>query len=243
VITGRHVAVALLAGIECWYGGFINGRAARAALWRREENMGRTTSFAVGAAGIAVLLAVTAALAQQPQRVRVRGTVEAVDGPVLSVKSRDGSELKVKLPDNAAVRDVVKYPLADVKPGNFIGVAGMPQPDGSQKALEVLVFPESMRGTGEGHYPWDLQPNSTMTNANVENEVEGVNGRELTLKYKDGDKKIIVPPETPVVTFEPGDKSELKPGAKIFIIALKHEDGTLEAASVNVGRDGLTPPM
>jgi hypothetical protein len=184
--------------------------------------MRRTTGLAVGAFGIALLLAATAAFAQQPQRVRLRGTVEAVEGSELSLKSRDGS---------------------DIKPGNFIGVTGMPQPDGSQKAVEIHVFPESMRGTGEGHYPWDLQPNSTMTNANVETEVQGVNGRELTLKYKDGEKKIIVPPETPVVIFEPGDKSELKPGAKIFIIALKHEDGTLEAASVNVGRDGMAPPM
>jgi hypothetical protein len=205
--------------------------------------MRRITSLAFGAVGIAFLVAATAAFAQQPQRVRLRGTVEAVEGSELSLKSRDGSEIKVKLPDNVGVRGVVKYSLADIKPGNFIGVAGMPQPDGSQKALEVLVFPESMRGTGEGHYPWDLQPNSTMTNANVENEVQGVNGRELTLKYKDGEKKIIVPPEAPVVTFEPGDRSELKPGAKIFIIALKHEDGTLEAATVAVGRDGMAPPM
>jgi hypothetical protein len=205
--------------------------------------MRRATGLAVGAVGIAMLLAATAAFAQQPQRVRLRGTVEAVDGSVLSMKSRDGSELKVKLPDNTAVRDVVKYSLADIKPGNFIGVTGMPQPDGSQKAVEIHVFPEAMRGTGEGHYPWDLEPNSTMTNANVENEVEGVNGRELTLKYKDGEKKIIVSSDTPVVIFAPGDKSELKPGAKIFVIATKQEDGTLEAAAVNVGRDGLTPPM
>jgi hypothetical protein len=205
--------------------------------------MRRITGLAFGAVGIAVLLAATATFAQQPQRVRLRGTVEAIDGSVLTLKSRDGSDLKVNLPDNVGVRDVVKYDLAEIKPGSFIGVTGMPQPDGSQKAVEIHVFPESMRGTGEGHYPWDLQPNSTMTNANVENEVQGVSGRELTLKYKDGEKKIIVPPETPVVIFEPGNKSELKPGAKIFIIALKHDDGTLEAASVNVGRDGMAPPM
>jgi hypothetical protein len=205
--------------------------------------MPRTTTFAIGAAGIALLLAATAAFAQQPQRIRLRGTVDSVDGSVLSMKSRDGSDVKVKLPDNAAVRDVVKYSLADIKPGNFIGVTGMPQADGTQKAVEIHVFPEAMRGTGEGHYPWDLQPNSTMTNANVENEVEGNSGRELTLKYKDGEKKIVVPPETPVVIFAPGDKNELKPGAKIFVIAIKQADGTLEAASVNVGRDGLVPPM
>ena len=206
--------------------------------------MRRTTSFAVGAVGIAALLAVTAALAQQPQRVRVRGTVEAVDGPVLSVKSRDGSDLKVKLADNVAVRAIVKFPLADIKVGDYGGVTGMPQADGTQKAVEVHVFPEAMRGTAEGYQPWDLQPNSTMTNANVAVSVAGVNGPELTLKYKDGEKKFVVPADTPVVTYAPGDKSELKPGAKIFIAAAtKLPDGTLEAPAVNVGRDGLAPPM
>jgi hypothetical protein len=203
--------------------------------------MTRTTGLAVGAAGIALLLA-CAALAQQPP-VRVRGTVEAVDGPVLSVKSRDGSTLKVKLTDNAAVRAIVKFPLADIKVGNYIGVTGMPQPDGSQKAVEVHVFPEAMRGVAEGHYPWDLQPGSTMTNANVAVAVTGVNGPEFTLKYKDGEKKIIVPPGVPVVTYVPSDKSELKPGAKIFIAAAKKlDDGTLEAAAVNVGRE-VPPPL
>jgi hypothetical protein len=206
--------------------------------------MRRTTALAVCAAGIALLLAASSAVAQQPQRVRVRGTIEAVDGPVLSVKSRDGSMLKVKVADNVAVRAVVKFPLADIKAGNYVGVAGMPQPDGTQKAIEVLVFPEAMRGTGEGHYPWDLEPSSTMTNASVETTVAGINGPEFTLKYKDGEKKFIVPPDTPVVTFAPSDKSELKPGARIFIIAAtKLEDGTLEAAAVTVGRDGVAPPM
>ena len=202
------------------------------------------SKLTVGALVIAVGLVASAALAQQPQTVRVRGTVEAVDGPVLSVKARDGATLQVKMADNVAVRGVVKASLADVKTGTFIGVTGMPQADGSQKAVEIHVFPEAMRGTGEGHRPWDLQPNSTMTNANVEVAVAGVNGQELTLKYKDGDKKIIVPPDTPVVAFVPGDKSELKPGAKIFIAAAaKKDDGTLEAAQISVGRDGLTPPM
>ena len=152
--------------------------------------------------------------------------------------------LKVKVADNVAVRAVVKFPLADIKAGNYVGVAGMPQPDGTQKAIEVLVFPEAMRGTGDGHYPWDLQPSSTMTNASVETTVAGINGPEFTLKYKDGEKRFIVPPDTPVVTFAPSDKSELKPGAKIFIFAAtKLEDGTLEAAAVTVGRDGVAPPM
>ena len=198
----------------------------------------------LGAAGIAMLTVASSVWAQQPQKVNVRGTIEAVDGAVLSTKSRDGTVMKVKLADNASVRGVVKMALADVKVGSYVGVATMPQPDGSLKALEVLIFPDAMRGVAEGHRPWDLQPTSQMTNANVEVMVAGKDGQELSLKYKDGEKKIIVPPDVPVVTFVPGDKGELKPGAKIVIIgATKLEDGTVEAAGVNVGRDGIMPPM
>jgi hypothetical protein len=198
----------------------------------------------LGAAGIAMLIAASSVWAQQPQRVNVRGTIEAIDGAVMSTKSRDGTVMKVKLADNASVRGVVKKALADVKVGSYVGIATMPQPDGSLKALEVLIFPDAMRGVAEGHRPWDLQPTSQMTNANVEVMVAGKDGQELSLKYKDGEKKIVVPPDVPVVTFVPGDKSELKPGAKIVIIgATKLEDGTVEAAGVNVGRDGIMPPM
>jgi len=198
-----------------------------------------------GAAGLALVLATSASFAQQPQTVRVRGTVEAVDGPVLTVKSRDGqTSYKVKMTDNVAIRGVIKAALADIKENSFIGVTGMPQPDGSQKAVEIHIFPEALRGTGEGFRPWDLLPNSTMTNATVAQMVKGVSGDEITLKYKDGEKKIVVVPETVIVTYVPGTKDELKPGAKIFIAgANKKEDGTLEAASISVGRDGLTPPM
>jgi hypothetical protein len=198
-----------------------------------------------GVTSFALLLATSATFAQQPPPVRVRGTVEAVDGGVLTVKSRDGkTTYKVKLTDNAAVRGIVKAPLTDIKTNSYIGVTGMPQADGSQKAVEIHIFPEPMRGVGEGHRPWDLVPNSTMTNATVAQMVKGVQGDEITLKYKDGDKKIVVVPETVIVTYVPGNKDELKPGAKIFIAgANKKDDGTLEAASVSVGRDGLTPPM
>ena len=176
--------------------------------------------------------------------VRVRGTIERVEGQTLVVKSRDGAELKVALADNAVIVALAKASLSDIKPGSFVGVTGMPQPDGSQKALEVHIFPEAMRGTGEGHRPWDLHPQSTMTNANVEQIVAGIDGQTLTLKYKDGEKKIIVPSDTPIVTYMPGDKSELKPGVKIFITAAnKQPDGTLQAQRVNFGKDGLTPPM
>jgi hypothetical protein len=198
-----------------------------------------------GLAGFAVLLASSATFAQQSPPVRVRGTVESVDGAVLSVKSRDGQTVyKVRLADNAAVRGVIKAPLSSIKENSYIGVTGMPQADGSQKAVEIHIFPEPLRGVGEGFRPWDLLPNSTMTNATVATMVKGVSGDEITLKYKDGEKKIIVTPETVIVTYVPGSKDELKPGAKIFIAgANKKDDGTLEAASVSVGRDGLTPPM
>jgi len=207
--------------------------------------MNQITRRAFGAAGFALLLVTSASFAQQPPPVRVRGTVEAVDGPVLTVKSRDGqTTYKVRLTDNAAVRGIVKAALSDIKDNSYIGVTGMPQADGSQKAVEIHIFPEPMRGIAEGHQPWDLVPNSTMTNAAVTQIVKGVQGDEITLKYKNGDKKIIVVPETVIVTYVPGNKDELKPGAKIFIAgANKKDDGTLEAASVSVGRDGITPPM
>jgi hypothetical protein len=197
------------------------------------------------AAGFALMLAASASFAQQPPTVRVRGTVEAVDGAMLTVKSRDGqTTYRVKMADNVAVRGIVKAALSDIKDNSYIGVTGMPQADGSQKAVEIHIFPEPMRGTGEGHRPWDLQPGSTMTNAAVAQMVKGVDGEVITLKYKDGEKKILVTPQTVIVTYVPGDKSELKSGAKIFIAgAAKKEDGTLEAASISVGRDGLTPPM
>ena len=195
-------------------------------------------------AGLAAILTAPLAWSQDAPPVRVRGTIERTEGPVFVVKSRDGTELKIVLADNAVAVGVVKAALADVKPGSFVGIAAMPQSDGAQRALEVLIFPDAMRGTGEGHYPWDLQPKSTMTNANVERVVTGVNGHTLTVKYKDGDKKIIVPPDVPIVAFAPGDKADLKPGTKIFILAAKKlPDGTLQAARVNYGKDGLTPPM
>jgi len=182
-----------------------------------------------------------AALAQTP--VRVRGAVEALDGNVLTVKSRDGGDVAIKLADNYAVASVVPIELAAIKPGSFIGTAAMTQSDGRLVALEVLVFPEAMRGTGEGHYPWDLQPESTMTNATVATLADTPKGRELSLTFKGGTNMVTVPKGAPIVTFEPGDKSMLKPGAKIFAVTQKQPDGSLTAARVNVGKNGLTPPM
>jgi hypothetical protein len=186
----------------------------------------------------------SAAWAQQPPSVRIRGTIEAVDGPLLTVKSREGTEMKVRLTDNVAVFGVAKTDLSEIKQGSYIGVTAMPEPDGSQKALAVHIFPETQRGAAEGFRPWDLRPNSTMTNATVAETVAGTEGQNILVKYKDGEKKVVVPKDTPIVTFVAGDKSELKPGARIIIFsATRKEDGTLEAARVNVGRDGITPPM
>ena len=191
---------------------------------------------------ISVLASV--AWAQQPPTVRIRGAIEAVDGPLLTVKSREGTEMKVRVTDNVAVFGVAKTAMSEIKPGSYIGVSAMPEPDGTQKALAVHIFPESQRGAAEGFRPWDLRPNSTMTNATVAETVAGTDGQNILVKYKDGEKKVVVPPGTPIVTFVVGDRSELKPGAKIIIFsANKKEDGTLEAARVNVGRDGITPPM
>jgi hypothetical protein len=208
--------------------------------------MDQMTWRAFAGAGFALLLAASASFAQQQaSTVRVRGTIEAVDGPTLTIKSRDGqTTYHVKLADNVSIRGIIKASLADIKQNSFIGVTGMPQADGSQKAVEIHIFPEALRGTGEGHRPWDLTPNSTMTNATVAQMVKGVEADEITLKYKEGEKKIVVVPSTAIVTYLPGDKSELKPGAKVFISAAnKKEDGTLETAAISVGRDGITPPM
>jgi hypothetical protein len=200
--------------------------------------------IAVAALIAAGFLIASEASAQQPQTVRIRGTIEKIDGDLLLIKSRDGADLTVKMADNVRVTAIVKAALSDIKPNSYVGVTAMPQVDGSQKAIAIAIFPESARGAGDGHRPWDLRPNSTMTNATVDTMVAGVDGETITLKYKDGEKKVIVPPDAVVVTSTPSDKSELKAGAKILIFgATKQPDGTFGAASVNVGRDGLTPPM
>src|SRR5712692_6592614 len=191
-------------------------------------------------AALAAALAVSPVFAQQPQTQRVRGTIEKVDNDTLSVKARDGAMLTVALANNVLVIGVVKASLSDIKEGSFIGSGAMPQADGSQKALEVHIFAETQRGTGDGHRPWDGAPNSTMTNGTAGTAVTGGDGPGITVKYKDGEKKIIVPPGTPIVRYEVGQKSELKPGANINIVnAVKKPDGTFEAARVNVGRDGV----
>jgi hypothetical protein len=175
---------------------------------------------------------------------RIRGDVTALDGLDLRVKDRMGETLTVKLAENYTVTAVAKIDMSAIKPGAFVGIASMPQPDGTLKAIEVLLFPESMRGSGEGHYPWDLRPGSMMTNATVTYAtVESSGGQRLTLKYKDGEKTIEVPPEAPLVTFEPGNRPMLVPGAHVILTAAKQPDGTLTAGRVAIGKDGLVPPM
>jgi hypothetical protein len=200
--------------------------------------MTRTIRLAlVGAIFAASCAAATA------QTLRVRGTIAKADGNVLSLKSSDGAELKLTLTDNATIVAVVKASMADIKEGTFLGSAAMPQADGSQKALEVHIFPEQMRGTGEGHRPYAPVPNSTMTNGSTSGAmVTGVDGSTMVVKYKDGEKKIVVPPNAPILRYEIGNKSDLKAGARFTVLAeSKKPDGTLEANRINVGRDGVVP--
>jgi hypothetical protein len=200
------------------------------------RRMALPAAFAVVAA-----LAATSAIAQQPQTVRVRGTIASVDGSTLVVKQDNSPDVTVKLADHGQVFGVAPAKLADVKIGDFIGVGAMAQPDGSQKAIQVMIFAPSQRGLGEGSRPWD-RPGSTMTNGTVDTTVEGVNGRVLTVKYKDGQQKIIVGPDAAIRSYVDGDKSELKPGAHIAIVrADKMPDGTLQTGRINIGRDGVVP--
>ena len=184
------------------------------------------------------------AVAQAPPTpTRVRGTIEGVDGDTLAVKSRGGEDVKLHMTGDIKVLGLTKISLADIKVGSFVGTTTVPGPDGVDNAVEVHVFPENMRDTGEGSRPYDTRPNSSMTNATVAESVVGNDGHTLLVKYKGGEKKVLVSPETPVVTYEPGDKSDLKAGAKVIAFIKQLPDGSFETSRVNVGRDGLTPPM
>ena len=199
-------------------------------------------------AAFATAIAVTTALAQQPQAQRLRGTIEKVDGNTLLIKGPDGAPVTLKLADNAVVVGVLKATVADIKEGSYIGSGALPQPDGTQKAVEVHIFAESQRGTGDGHRGnWDGTSYGagigTMTNGAVGQAVSSVDGPVVTVKYKDGEKKITVPANAPIVAYVPGDKNDIKPGAKVFIVAVKQADGTYQGRAWRIGRDGLTPPM
>ena len=200
---------------------------------------GRALAGALLAAG---MLVSSFGLAQAPVT-RLRGVIDKVDARMLSVTSREGPVVAFTLGENARISAVAKATLADVKPGSYVGIAAMPRPDGSQMAIEVLIFPEAMRGAGEGHRPWDLMPESTMTNATVADTVRKVEGQTLTLTYKEGQKTIVVPPDAPIVTFVPATMADVKPGVRIFTSVMMGPVGTASAASLVVGRDGVDPPM
>jgi len=204
--------------------------------------MERNTRTTLGVSAFALMLAASLAAAQAPQTMRLRGVIEKVDGRTVSAKSDKADQLKLNLADKTLVVEVVKASIADIKGGSFIGSGAMPQADGSQKAIEVHIFAESMRGTGEGFRPWDGAPNSTMTNGTVGNTVTGVDGPVITVKYKDGEKKIIVAPDVPIVRYEIGDVNAVKPGAAFSVLrAVKKPDGSFDIDRINVGRDGVVP--
>jgi hypothetical protein len=196
------------------------------------------------AAGLSVLA--LPAIAQTPPATpptRIRGAIKSIDGNLMVVTSRDGATLTITLADPVAVSTLKAATLADIKPGTYVGTASAPQPDGSLQAIEVLIFPESARGAGEGHYAWDLAPNTMMTNATVDASVAAANGNELTLTHKGGSVKVKVPPGAPIVTPAPATRADLKPGAKVFLAGTRTGENAFTAARVTVETNGIAPPM
>jgi hypothetical protein len=192
---------------------------------------------------VTLALCAAAAVAQPaPPPMRLRGTVEKLEPGALVIKERNGETMTLALADNFTVSEVLPVDPAAIQSGTFVGTAAMAGPDGTMSALEVLVFPEAGRGTGEGHYPWDLQPGSTMTNATVTTVASGAKGRTMTLRYKDGEKTIVVPDGIPIVTVKPADRSLLVPGAKVLVFA-QVRNGQPTALRATAGRNGFAPPM
>ena len=192
-----------------------------------------------------IAVASIAAIAQTPANppVRIRGTIEKLDGQVLTIKANDGQTQTVKLTDNFVVMGISRASVEDITSGKFIGTTTVGERNGALVALEVHIFPENMRGTGEGHYDWDLRPTSKMTNANVATVTSVGKDRVLEVQYKGGEKKVLVPENAVVVSFTPSDRSVLKPGAAVFVNSQRQPDGSLSAARVNVGLNGQMPPM
>ncbi|MGF6261684.1 hypothetical protein QFZ96_007718 [Paraburkholderia youngii] len=199
-------------------------------------------ALAVPALAAALFATTFAALAQTAVPTGVRGTVTSLSGDLLKVHTRDGQDVDVKLAADTPIRGVTLANVTDIKPDSYVGTAAIPQSDGTLKALEVHVFPPSMRGSGEGHRPWDLGANSTMTNGTVGSLVVS-NGRTITVKYKDGEKKIVIPQDVPIVSLEPGSRALLTPGAKVVLFAHKDADGSMAAIFISAGEHGVTPPM
>jgi hypothetical protein len=199
----------------------------------------------VGAtAALAFLGIVASSSVQAAEMVHVRGTIVGLQGSTLTVKTREGPNAAVALKPGFKVAGIAKASVEDIKPGDFVGIASLPTSSGGDGAVEVLVFPPAMKGTGEGSYPWDLKPKSSMTNATVTNAVKGVDGRSLDLSYSGGkEKKISIPDGIPIVTFAPATEADLKPGATVFVPAQRSDDGALAAGFVAVGANGVNPPM
>lgn len=197
-------------------------------------------------AGLAVGIATVAggaARAQKGPPIHIRGTITAATRGTITVETRAGPSVRLVLPDMLRVSGIAKASFAQIGKGTYVGVAAVPLPDGRLRAQEVLIFPPRLRGVGEGHRPWDLTPGSTMTNANVDSVVGAVDGRMLTLGYRGGTKRVMVPPGVPIVTIVKGDRKLLKPGAKIFAVVRKAADGRYEATRIAVGIGGEAPPM
>jgi hypothetical protein len=222
-----------------------NPPAARHDLkgFKKEETMSsisRTGFTILSGALIAVTLGVSAFAADT---VRVRGTVESLQGKTLSVKTREGTNAKITLKDDWKVSSVAKASIDDIKPGDFVGIASLPTADGGDGALEVLIFPAAMKGTGEGSYAWDLKPNSSMTNATVADAVKSVDGHTVTVTYNGQEKKISIPEGTPIVTFASAVEADIKAGATVFVPSEKAADGSMSSGRVVVGTNGVVPPM
>jgi hypothetical protein len=198
-----------------------------------------------GASTVVAFLAIAVlSPAQAAENVRVRGTIVGLEGSTLTVKTREGPNAMVMLKPGAKVAGVTKASVEDIKAGDFVGIASLPTAAGGDGAIEVLVFPPALKGTGEGSYPWDLKPKSSMTNATVTNAVKGVDGRTLDLSYSGGkEKKIAIPDGVPIVTFGPATEADLKPGATVFVPAQRGDDGALATGFVAVGTNGIDPPM
>jgi len=190
----------------------------------------------------AITLATTTAFAQAPSA-RVRGTVEKLEAGVATVKTTDGQSVTLKLAPNLAISAVVKLNASEIKPGSFIGAGARPMADGSLSAIQINVFPEAQRGTGEGHRDWAAMPQTTMTNATVAETVSAVNGPVVTLKYKDGEKKLVIGPDAIILTTVPAEAADLKVGAEFVTTATKNEDGTYSTARITVGKNGVAPPL
>jgi hypothetical protein len=173
---------------------------------------------------------------------RIRGTIEAVAGDLLTVTTNQGEDLAVTMNADTTVHAITLAKIADIQPGRYIGATAVPQDDGTLKALEVHVFPPEMAGTGDGHRPWDLAPDSSMTNG-VVGELVTSNARTITIEYKGGEEKVAIPDDMPVVNIEAGDRSLLTPGVHVMSFAVKNDDGTLTARSISAGKDGIKPPM